>query len=215
MIKSAKFETSCTNVEGTRALEPLPQLAFVGRSNVGKSSLLNMLVGQKGLAVTSSTPGRTRLINFFRVRLGQKILAGDKDTNVEVFFVDLPGYGFAAGSKKMQHGWGESIPKFLIGSDKLQRVFVLLDIRRVPSDLDVSMLLFLQKNSIPFTILATKADKFSRAQVSNHVRVLAGHLGVGLSDIIATSAKGQGRAEVLQIIASSIFSDLANPPVSS
>jgi len=212
MIKSATFETSCTDLASTKKLDPLPQYAFVGRSNVGKSSLLNMLCNRKGLAVTSSTPGRTRLINFFRIELGMaKPLCEEgkarqsnpeaKSKNSTIFFVDLPGYGYAAASKSAKYGWGETITEYLTKSTLLRRVFVLLDIRHKPSAHDEAMLHFLQQHGIPFTILATKSDKFSRAQISNHVRTLAQHLGVGIDNIIATSAKSTlGRDAVMSIL---------------
>lgn len=175
------------NIDGTDELESLSQIAFVGRSNVGKSSLLNMLTNQKKLAVTSQTPGRTRLINFFEIKIG--------DTNIH--FVDLPGYGFAKASKSQKYGWGENITEFLTKSENIKCVFVLLDIRREPSDLDLAMLHFLQTHGIPFSILATKIDKISRSQALQLRKKLSSSLGVADADIIMTTAKDkQGRDEI-------------------
>jgi len=195
MIKSAKFIKSCPDYKNTLdGIEELPQIAFVGRSNVGKSSLLNMLTNQKRLAVTSQTPGRTRLINFFHIVYhAKKEGVGDKP----IYFVDLPGYGFAKASKSAKYGWGESITEYLTKSDNLKCVFVLLDIRREPSDLDLAMLHFLQSHGIPFVIIATKIDKMSRSQALTLRRKLATSIGVADTDIIMTSAKDkQGRTEI-------------------
>ena len=179
----AKFEISCSTFEQTLRVDGLAQVAFVGRSNAGKSSLLNMLTNQKRLAITSSTPGRTRLINFFRVSF-----AKDKP---EIFFVDLPGYGFASAAKSAKDGWGVHITDYLTKTRALRRVFILLDIRHSPSKLDLQMLHFLQTHDMPFSIVATKADKLSRAQTAGAVKILAHSIGVGSLDIIVTSAKNR------------------------
>ena len=166
----------------------LPQIAFVGRSNVGKSSLLNMLTNRKGLAVTSQKPGRTRLINFFQI-------------NKELYFVDLPGYGFSSASKSTTDGWTSAITDYLTRSPHLRLVFVLLDIRHAPTQLDIAMLHFLQSNSIAFKILATKADKLSRSAALVHRQKLAQSLGLASTDIIVTSSTAkQGRQEVLTLV---------------
>ena len=192
MVKSAKFELSIADPLKQSPSKKLPQFAFVGRSNVGKSSLLNMLVNQKKLAVTSSTPGRTRLINFFNVHLSP---------DTEIYLVDLPGYGFAAASKQATGGWNESIGHYLTREKNLKRVFVLIDIRHKPTDLDLQMLGFLQSNDIPFSIIATKADKLSRPQVQHAVQTLTSAIGVARGDIIVTSASNaQGRSEVLGLL---------------
>ena len=187
LIKSAEFITSATNFDDVRKrTENLPQVAFIGRSNVGKSSLINMLCNRKSLAVTSSTPGRTRLINFFLI-------------NSEFYFVDLPGYGFAAASKGTQGGWNDEIGGYLVNANSLKLVFVILDIRINPTANDITALNFLQTNGIPFAVLGSKADKLSRAEIGRAVTKLAQALGIGQSDIIITSSKDKfGRERVLE-----------------
>ena len=200
IIKSG-FVKSAANFTHVMELDGRPEVAFVGRSNVGKSSLLNMLCNQRALAITSKTPGRTRLINFFdiTIRKGEK---GQGDTTERIYFVDLPGYGYAEASKQVTDGWNDNIGEYLLKSRYLQIVFVLLDIRHAPSDLDISMLNFLQANSIPFAIIATKADKFSRAQGSTAKQKLAQSLGVTRNDIIVSSSLGKvGRDEIVSYIA--------------
>ena len=194
MVKSAKFITSKTNISQITELRDLPMVAFAGRSNVGKSSLINMLVNQKGLAITSSTPGRTRLINFFEVRLQE---------NKDLYFVDLPGYGFAKASKSMVGGWGDNIEEFLKSGISL--CMVLVDIRIPPTEYDRMMILFLQQNSIPFKIIATKADKLSKAELGRTIQKFASATGITPQDIISTSAKNKlGREQVLLDIAQKI-----------
>jgi len=189
----AQFVKSFAKFDQMIDIEPLPQIAFVGRSNAGKSSLLNMLTNHKGLAVTSQKPGRTRLINFFKCR---------GDNLSPVHFVDLPGYGYSVASKSAEHGWGVEITNYLVKSEHLKLVFVLLDIRHSPSALDISMLHFLQGHGITFKILATKCDKLSRAQHGNAKVKLATTLGLGKDDIILTSATSrQGREEVFDTLA--------------
>ncbi|MCL2587427.1 MAG: ribosome biogenesis GTP-binding protein YihA/YsxC [Firmicutes bacterium] len=184
----AQFYKSFTKIEQMEEVGDLPQVAFVGRSNAGKSSLLNMLTNRKGLAVTSQKPGRTRLINFFNI-------------NNKIYFVDLPGYGYSVANKSTTDGWGNTITEYLLKSQQLKLVFVLMDIRHEPSPLDVTMLHFLQAHSLPFKIIATKADKLSKSQQQNHRQKLAAALGVGTSNIIVTSASAKlGREEVMGLV---------------
>jgi len=188
MIKSAKYVTSFEKFDKSKNLEPLSQIAFVGRSNVGKSSLINMIVNQRNLAITSKTPGRTRLINFFEIKLN--------DANIH--FVDLPGYGFAKASKSTQHGWGQHITDFLVKSEHLEHVFVLLDIRHKPSKLDEAMVGFLQMQNIPASIIATKCDKLSRPQLQIAIQSLVKELGITKESIIITSSQDKkGREEII------------------
>jgi len=149
-IKKAQFITSAASMAQIH-LPPKPEIALVGRSNVGKSSLINTLCRQKSLAKVSATPGKTRLINFFEI-------------NDAFYLVDLPGYGFAAASKKEQHSWGDMIEGYLSGSPNLKHLLLLLDIRRTPSEDDIRMAYYLQHYRIPCTIIATKVDKVSRSQ---------------------------------------------------
>ncbi len=187
IIKSAEFIKSIANSENLGGLD-LPEFAFVGRSNVGKSSLINSITNRKKLAKASSTPGRTRLINIFKI-------------NSQFYLVDLPGYGFAQASKQEQASWQKLIGTYLENSKNLKRVFVLVDIRHEPSEKDKLMLSYLYTYNIPFNIIATKADKISRGQINKQVSLIANTLGVGLGDIIVTSAQDKkGNEKIFEII---------------
>ena len=187
IIKSADFIKSIASSGALYDLQ-LPEFAFVGRSNVGKSSLINSLTNRKKLAKASSTPGRTRLINLFLI-------------NKSFYFVDLPGYGFAKASKQEQASWQELIGTYLENSSNLKRVFVLVDIRHAPTDKDLLMLNYLYQYNIPFNIVATKADKLSKAQINKQVLNIANTLNVGFNDIIVSSAiDKKGNDKILEII---------------
>jgi len=190
-IKSAQFVTSIASSDKLCKLT-MPEFAFVGRSNVGKSSLINLLVNRKKLAKASSTPGRTRLINVFLV-------------NNEFYFIDLPGYGFAEASKREQASWQNLIGTYFENSQNLKRVFVLVDIRHEPSVLDVQMLHYLYAYNLPFTIIATKADKIARGEINRQVEIISSTLGVGRDDIIvASNQTRQGLEDIYNIIQSLI-----------
>lgn len=184
MIKKAKFITSVADkskIYETNA----PEFAFAGKSNVGKSSLINYLTGQNKLAKTSSEPGRTRLLNYFEINDGQ------------FYFVDLPGYGYAKVSKEEKIKWGDLIETYLKTSENLKNVFVLLDIRHEPSADDLLLISFLFTLNIPFTIIATKADKLSKMQTRKAVAMLSAETKVGADNIIVTSVtQKKGREEV-------------------
>ncbi len=188
VVKSAEFITSIANAKDLSNFDILPQFAFVGRSNVGKSSLLNALVQRNKLAKTSSTPGRTRLLNIFEV-------------NKKIHFVDLPGYGFAKASKSEQQNWQHLIGDYFENSKQLKHVFVLVDCRHKPSEKDEQMLKYLYIYQIPFTIIATKIDKLSKNELRNNLNMLASSLGVGVANIIAvSSSKKIGMEKVWQVI---------------
>ena len=184
MIKKAKFITSVADkskIYETNA----PEFAFAGKSNVGKSSLINYLTGQSKLAKISSEPGRTRLLNYFEINDGQ------------FYFVDLPGYGYAKVSKEEKIKWGDLIETYLKTSENLKNVFVLLDIRHEPSADDLLLISFLFTLNIPFTIIATKADKLSKMQTRKAVAMLSAETKVGADNIIVTSVtQKKGREEV-------------------
>lgn len=184
MIKKAKFITSVADkskIYETNA----PEFAFAGKSNVGKSSLINYLTGQSKLAKTSSEPGRTRLLNYFEINDGQ------------FYFVDLPGYGYAKVSKEEKIKWGDLIETYLKTSENLKNVFVLLDIRHEPFADDLLLISFLFTLNIPFTIIATKADKLSKMQTRKAVAMLSAETKVGADNIIVTSVtQKKGREEV-------------------
>lgn len=160
----------------------LPEIAFAGRSNVGKSSLINALVKRKGLARTSNTPGRTQEINFFSV-------------NNKLYFIDLPGYGFAKVPEKMRKNWGPMIETYLSQRQTLRLVVLILDVRRDPSEEDRQLIGWLQFYRLPFFIVLTKIDKVSRNQLGLRQRQICGGLGLSsATPLISFSAKtGEGK----------------------
>lgn len=188
VIKNAEFITSAGTVEQIIKGDT-PEIAVVGRSNVGKSSFINFMCNQGRLAKTSKEPGRTRLINYFNVNKG------------EFVFVDLPGYGFAKVNDNEKAKWGKIIEAYLRESTGLKNVFVLLDIRREPNADDVQMLNYLYHYNIPFTIIATKGDKLSRSAGLTRKRQIANALKVGIGNVILTSSLSKsGKQEVLDRI---------------
>jgi len=179
----ARFITSAAT--GAQFITPdKPMIAVCGKSNVGKSSFINMLANQHKLAKTSADPGRTRLINYFD--FGKFILA------------DLPGYGYAKVSKAEKARWAKTLDEFFARKGDISHVFALVDIRHEPTADDITMINFLNYHIIPFTIVATKADKLSRMKVKENVRMVAACFNVGEGNIIATSAQTKlGRDDVL------------------
>lgn len=188
-IKNAELEI----VLGPTSALPapsLPEVAFAGRSNVGKSSLINTLLNRKKLARTSSQPGKTQTINFYKV-------------NGDFFFVDLPGYGFAKVSKAEQAKWGAMIDRYLTSSPMLKAVFLLVDIRHEVKQSDKDMLAWIRSSRSRPVIIATKADKIKRSQLPKQLKILREGLGFanGEITIIPFSAETkQGREEVLEMI---------------
>ena len=153
----------------------LPEIAFVGRSNVGKSSLINVLAGRKGLVRTSSTPGRTQLINFF-------------DINSILTLVDLPGYGYAKAPPELRKQWGPMIEAYLASRENLKGVVLILDIRRIPSDGDLQMLRWLEMYNIPPIIVLTKCDKLSKNEIAKQNTVIAAAISRGKGTLLPFSA---------------------------
>jgi GTP-binding protein len=167
----------------------LPEIAFVGRSNVGKSSLINTLVGRKNLAKTSNTPGRTQLINFFEI-------------NKKVSFVDLPGYGFAKVPQSVKKDWGDMIEAYLKERQCLCLVIFILDIRRDPSADDLSLRDWLTHYRIPYVYILTKADKLSNNQAIAQTRAIEKALSVsgGNKRIIFSAKTQKGKSDIWQFI---------------
>lgn len=167
----------------------LPEIAFAGRSNVGKSSLINALVGRKNLAKTSNTPGRTQLINFFLI-------------NETLSFVDLPGYGFAKVPQSIRKNWGEMVEAYLKERQSLALVIFILDIRRNPSDEDLSLRDWLEHYRIPYLYVLTKTDKLSNNQAINQYSKIERDLHVEAEKgIILFSAKTeQGKNDIWQAL---------------
>jgi len=160
----------------------LPEIAFAGRSNVGKSSLINVLVNRKSLVRTSSTPGRTQLINFF-------------DVNGTFTLVDLPGYGFAKVPLAVKKQWGPMMETYLSGRPNLRGVVLILDVRRVPRDEDLQMLAWLRTYSVSPILVVTKCDKVSKNERAKQLAAIAGVLGVDRSELCCFSALSREGAE--------------------
>ncbi len=186
IIKSAEFVTSVANAANILR-EDVPEIAVAGKSNVGKSSFINFLVNNGKLAKTSKLPGRTRLINYFRVNRGEMML------------VDLPGYGFAKVSFDEKQKWGALIEGYLQNSPAIKNLFLLVDIRHEPTADDRMMLNYLYHYNIPYTIIATKADKLSRAQQDRRRQEIANSLMVGKENIyVVSSLKKTGKERILE-----------------
>ena len=168
--------------------DDLPLIAVVGRSNVGKSSLINMVTNNKKMAKTSSQPGRTRLVNYFNV-------------NNQFYLVDLPGYGFASASKNLVSSWDRVMNDFFDDNRNLRLVLLLLDSRHMPTDLDIEMLDYLAENEIPHVVILTKADKLSKSELNNNAIKIAQTIRHNKDVIIPTSAqKKLGTDKICEIL---------------
>ena len=168
--------------------DELPQIAIVGRSNVGKSSLINLLTNNSKMAKTSSTPGRTRLVNYFNI-------------NNQFYLVDLPGYGYHKASKSIANAWDAVMNDYFVGNVKLKLVFVLLDSRIEPTDLDKQMLDYLATQEIPAVIIMTKTDKISRSEIFLNMSKISKEIRFNKDLIVATSAlKKQGVERIESLI---------------
>jgi GTP-binding protein len=188
-ISSARFVKSATQPDDFPR-DQKPEIAFCGRSNVGKSSLLNALTNSRGLAKTSSSPGRTQLINFFLV-------------NERIYFVDLPGYGFAKVPRAVRQNWGQMIENYLVERKQLKLAVLLVDSRRPPADSDVTMKKWLDHQQIPNAIILTKADKISRNQLKQALQASAEKLNT--KEITAFSAvTALGKEEILKRVEAAI-----------
>ena len=184
IVRKAAFVTSMAQFRPYEG-QGLPEIAMAGKSNVGKSSLINALLRRRKLAKTSSEPGKTRLVNVYRV-------------NDDFFLVDLPGYGFARAPKQEIEKWGAMIEGYLERSPNLKHVLQLVDIRHAPTRDDQMMVDYLRHYKIPFTVVATKADKLSRAQRGRSIPVICRTLAVQPWEVITTSASdGTGRDDLL------------------
>lgn len=193
-IHSATFETSAPDLDHCPA-STLPEFAFIGRSNVGKSSLINMLTKKKDLAVVSSKPGRTRLINFFQINRCWSL-------------VDLPGYGYAKASGQQRHKFNEFVSDYLVNRENLSCVFVLIDSRLEPQKLDLEFTHWLIDYSVPFVLVFTKADKTKPAVMKKNIAAFQKAMAEfceGLPRIYTCSAKtSDGRKEILNFIGEAI-----------
>ncbi|MDE5778754.1 MAG: ribosome biogenesis GTP-binding protein YihA/YsxC [Lachnospiraceae bacterium] len=188
IVKNAELETVC----GITSKLPENQgveIAFSGKSNVGKSSLINGLLNRKALARTSSQPGKTQTINFYKV-------------NGDFYFVDLPGYGYAKVSQREREKWGKMIENYLHTSKQLKIIFLLIDIRHEPSDNDKMMYDWICKNGFKPVIIATKLDKIKRSQLQKNLKIIRTKLSVQSGDLIFpfSAQTKQGRDEILDYI---------------
>lgn len=189
-IKSAKYVISAPKVE-LCPKDDRPEYAFIGRSNVGKSSLINMLTGYGSLAQTSSTPGKTRMINHFLI-------------NDSWYLVDLPGYGYAQRSQKNVAAFSSMIKGYLLDREQMVCLFLLIDSRLEPQKIDLEFVRFLGENGVPFALVFTKADKSSHAKVMGNVHLFHEALSQEWEEMpptfVTSSEKGLGREQVLDYI---------------
>lgn len=185
IIKSAEFTVSA--VSSAQYPPPgQPEIALVGRSNVGKSSFINRFLNRKNLARTSSQPGKTQTINFYHI-------------NEAWYFVDLPGYGYAKASKSLQSGWARFINDYLHKRSELSGIIMIVDMRHPPSPDDVSMFKWLEQSGLPFLLVATKSDKITRGQWDKHKKIIAQGLKnspVDLPVVVFSAQSGAGLEEV-------------------
>lgn len=203
IIKSATFICSNTKVSALPTAN-MPEYAFIGRSNVGKSSLINMLVNQHGLAKTSQRPGKTQLINHFLI-------------NEKWYIVDLPGYGYAKVSKSSREKWEKFIRNYITKRESLQCVFVLIDSRLEPQKIDLEFCCWMGEIQIPFALIFTKADKQSTVKTDQNVAQFKKALGGWFEEIpsifVSSAEKGLGRDKVLDFI-EEVNKDFAMPDLS-
>lgn len=190
IIRKAELETVC-GITSTLPENVLPEFAFAGKSNVGKSSLINGLLNRRALARTSSQPGKTQTINFYNV-------------NDALYFVDLPGYGYAKVSVEVKAKWGKMIERYLKKSKMLKCIFLLIDIRHEPSANDKMMYDWIVSNGYQPVIIATKLDKLKRSQIQKQVKIVREGLGLEKEDILIpfSAETKQGRDEIWALIES-------------
>ena len=197
IIKKAELETVC-GVTSTLPEHDQMEFAFAGKSNVGKSSLINALMNRKSLARTSSQPGKTQTINFYHI-------------NDEVYFVDLPGYGYAKVAQEVKAKWGKMIERYLHKSPVLRCVFLLIDIRHEPSENDKTMYDWILHNGFHPVVIATKLDKIKRSQIQKQVKLVRTGLEMDKDDILIpfSAETKQGREEIWALIEQMMAGDAA------
>ena len=190
IIKSVNLETVC-GVTSKLPKNTRPEVAFAGKSNVGKSSLINAIMNRKSYARTSQSPGKTQTINYYNI-------------NDELYLVDLPGYGYAKAGKELVAGWGKLIEDYLYQSKVLKSVFLLIDIRHEPSENDRLMYDWVRSRGYEPVIIATKADKIKRSQLTKQVKVIRDTLGMPEGSLLFpfSAISKQGRDEIVDYIES-------------
>lgn len=188
IIKNSELETVC-GITSKFPVHDEVEIAFAGKSNVGKSSLINGLMNRKNLARTSAQPGKTQTVNFYKI-------------NNEFYFVDLPGYGYAKVSEEEKVKWGRMIENYLSSSETLKQVFLLIDIRHEPGENDVLMYDWIKSNGFEPVIIATKLDKIKRSQIQKCISVIKKKLKLSAESIIIpySAVTKQGRDEILDLI---------------
>lgn len=188
IIKNVALETVC-GITSKLPENIHPEVAFAGKSNVGKSSLINGLMNRKSLARTSSQPGKTQTINYYNI-------------NDAIYFVDLPGYGYAQANEKVKAQWGKMIEDYLHRSKQLKAVFLLIDIRHAPSENDRIMYSWIRRMGFEPIIIATKLDKINRSQIQKQIKLIRTTLEAGKETIIIpfSATTKQGREEIYEII---------------
>ncbi len=187
-ITQAELQTVC-GVTSKLPVNEFPEFAFAGRSNVGKSSLINALVNRKALARTSSQPGKTQTINFYFL-------------NKAFYFVDLPGYGYAKVTKELVAKWGKMIERYLITSKQLRCIFLLVDLRHEPSENDKAMYAWIVDRGLRPVVIATKADKIKRSQLAAQTKLIRAALSMAPEDtlIVTSSSAKIGLADVWKVM---------------
>lgn len=200
-ITQAKYILSAVKKEQYPTVK-LPEFAFIGRSNVGKSSLINSLAKSKHLARISAQPGKTQTINFYE--MGMRV--EERETRLNFYLVDLPGYGYAKTGRNQRRGWERFIEEYWLNSQQLRFVCQLVDIRHSPMASDLSMFHWLIEHQIPVLIVATKADKLSRAAQKAQINLIQEKLGIEKDSILPySSLKNEGRSDLLDVIATSLL----------
>lgn len=188
MIRSASLETVC-GITSDLPRNQLPEVAFSGRSNVGKSSLINTVLSRKALARTSSVPGKTQTLNFYNI-------------NDELYLVDLPGYGYTQASKSVNEKWGKMIERYLRESEMLSAIFLLVDMRHAPTKLDIAMAETIRFLEFQLIVLATKADKLKTNERKKNIALIEKTLSMREDDILIpfSSVTKEGKEEVLDLL---------------
>lgn len=199
-VVKSEYVTSAVSKK-TCPEELLPEIVFVGRSNVGKSSLINSLTRRKNLARTSGTPGKTQTINFFRVTLKTS-----DDERKEIFFVDLPGYGYAKTSKTNRKLWAKFVDEYLSSGRDIKFVCQLVDMRHEPMESDLQSFTSLIEKNLPVLVVATKSDKIPKTQRQKHLDAIQKILNVDAESILPySSTKNEGRSELLDVVINSLI----------
>ncbi len=188
IIKNVSLETVC-GITSKLPENVYPEVAFAGKSNVGKSSLINALMNRKSLARTSSQPGKTQTINYYNI-------------NNEMYFVDLPGYGYAKANEKVKAQWGKMIEDYLHKSKQLRCVFLLIDIRHEPGNNDVIMYDWIKRHGYQPIIIATKLDKINRSQIQKHLKMIRTKLQADKDTVMIpfSATSKQGREEIYELL---------------